>query len=374
MTATVTLTRQELYDKVWETPMVKLAAEWGLSGRGLAKLCERHGIPVPGRGHWALERAGFAMERDPLPAEPPPETQVTIVGEPSKEKEEHPIVAAQIAYERDHPIAVPDHLTRPHSLVAQAKDALRPRVPESYVAVRRNPLPARVSAKQIPRALRIFDAFFKACEDRGFAVKAKKGEDGRDEGVRIVVHGEEIAVGLDEANQRSDHVLTAREESERQKGRGWMIPQYDYTPSGNFTFTIHEYTEGLRHRWSDRKKRNLDSCLNDIMVALVRISVTILQPRRMEAARRHQEWLEEERRRRIYWARMDALNEALKKWQESQELRLFVAAVDEAAQKRLGTIPENSPIKDWISWARAVADRIDPLDGFIDSLGSAPPD
>jgi hypothetical protein len=189
MTVNILLTRQELYDRVWLTPMVKLAMEYGISGRVLAKLCERHGIPVPGRGHWALTRAGYVMERDPLPADPPPETQVSITGDPGKEKEEHPIVAAQIAYEKDHPIVVSDHLTRPHFLVAQAKNALRPRVPgiDGVFATRANPLPIRVSAKQIPRALRIFDALFKASEDRGFAVKAREGRDG---GVRIDANGE----------------------------------------------------------------------------------------------------------------------------------------------------------------------------------------
>jgi len=37
-----TLTRQELYDFVWSTPMTKLAKDFGLSDVGLAKICERH--------------------------------------------------------------------------------------------------------------------------------------------------------------------------------------------------------------------------------------------------------------------------------------------------------------------------------------------
>jgi hypothetical protein len=43
----VTLTREELYEKVWTTPMHKLAAEFCFSGGGFAKLCRRHQIPVP---------------------------------------------------------------------------------------------------------------------------------------------------------------------------------------------------------------------------------------------------------------------------------------------------------------------------------------
>jgi len=34
--------RQQFYDRVWTTPVETLAAELGLSGRGLAKLCARY--------------------------------------------------------------------------------------------------------------------------------------------------------------------------------------------------------------------------------------------------------------------------------------------------------------------------------------------
>jgi hypothetical protein len=39
-------TRQELYDLVWSTPMVKLAKEFGLSDVGLRKTCVKHGILI----------------------------------------------------------------------------------------------------------------------------------------------------------------------------------------------------------------------------------------------------------------------------------------------------------------------------------------
>ena len=54
----LTLTRQQLHDRVWTTPTDKLAGELGLSGRGLGKLCARHDIPVPPRGYWAKKAAG----------------------------------------------------------------------------------------------------------------------------------------------------------------------------------------------------------------------------------------------------------------------------------------------------------------------------
>jgi len=56
----MTLTRSDLYERVWSTPMSTLAREFGLSDRGLAKICERHDIPRPPRGYWAKLEAGQA--------------------------------------------------------------------------------------------------------------------------------------------------------------------------------------------------------------------------------------------------------------------------------------------------------------------------
>jgi len=50
MTARATLTRRQLYELVWQTPMNKLAEQYGISSQRLSALCERNAVPVP--GHW----------------------------------------------------------------------------------------------------------------------------------------------------------------------------------------------------------------------------------------------------------------------------------------------------------------------------------
>lgn len=57
----------ELYALVWQKPMSRLGPEFGLTGRGLAKICEKHGIPTPPRGHWVKEEAGVHTDRPELP-------------------------------------------------------------------------------------------------------------------------------------------------------------------------------------------------------------------------------------------------------------------------------------------------------------------
>ena len=58
-----TLTRQELYDLVWSTPMTKLAESFGISDVGLAKICDRHRVPKPPRGYWAKKEAGKRVKQ-----------------------------------------------------------------------------------------------------------------------------------------------------------------------------------------------------------------------------------------------------------------------------------------------------------------------
>ncbi len=66
--------REELYERVWTTPMQRLAKEFGYSDVGLAKLCEKHNIPRPGLGHWRRVELGHKPDRTPLPvvAQPNP--------------------------------------------------------------------------------------------------------------------------------------------------------------------------------------------------------------------------------------------------------------------------------------------------------------
>src|SRR5689334_367844 len=62
-----TVTREELYSEVWSTPVQRLASRYGLSDRGLAKICDKHRIPLPGRGYWAKRAAGYRVSRKALP-------------------------------------------------------------------------------------------------------------------------------------------------------------------------------------------------------------------------------------------------------------------------------------------------------------------
>ena len=74
--------RSALFDRVWSVPVDKLAKEWGLSGRGLAKACRRLQIPVPPRGYLARVAAGQRVRRPKLPTLPPGQGEEVVIRVP----------------------------------------------------------------------------------------------------------------------------------------------------------------------------------------------------------------------------------------------------------------------------------------------------
>lgn len=84
-----TLSRRAIYDLVWSHPMSSAAAELGLSGNGLAKICDRLLIPYPTRGYWAKVYAGRDQPQPPLP-DAPPGTATEVAFAPARARSRRP--------------------------------------------------------------------------------------------------------------------------------------------------------------------------------------------------------------------------------------------------------------------------------------------
>ncbi|MGP8049369.1 MAG: hypothetical protein ACLPYB_02040 [Desulfobaccales bacterium] len=87
----LSLTRDQLYQLAWSKPMRHLAKDYGVSDRGMAKLCARNQVPVPPRGYWARKSSGHKVVQPPLPAfvakeKPKPEPPEPEVQKPAKKK------------------------------------------------------------------------------------------------------------------------------------------------------------------------------------------------------------------------------------------------------------------------------------------------
>jgi hypothetical protein len=74
------ITREELYERIWTTPIVKLAKELGFSYVEIVKICTAWDVPRPTVGYWYRLQHGEVSEREPLPLPPPGATTEIALG------------------------------------------------------------------------------------------------------------------------------------------------------------------------------------------------------------------------------------------------------------------------------------------------------
>ena len=65
------LTREELYERIWEAPMTAIAQPLGIPASKLTEYALEMAVPRPPTGYWTKRRADKAVLRPPLPRRPP---------------------------------------------------------------------------------------------------------------------------------------------------------------------------------------------------------------------------------------------------------------------------------------------------------------
>lgn len=327
-------TRQELYDLVWSTPMVKLAKEFGLSDVGLRKICVKHGIPTPPLGYWAKLNFGKPVKKTPLG--PPGEgikDRVLVSVFSTAEVPDYVAEAALGARNRvQASIVVPNEPpTRFHPFAQALRRALRSAKPDDEGFLRvsgSGVLGAAIGPASRDRGVLLVDTLFKALEAAGQQIKATET------GLTVVADGEALILRLAETKDRREHQPTKSElkakadweerrrnwpsvyDRERQRWRTW-----DHFPSGRLSLTLTDpqrsqwQSDHLLGRWHDRKARSLETYLNDVLVAIL-IGAAVVRHNRIatEAAERQRQeareaYLREQERLR-YQARVDAFIES----------------------------------------------------------------
>lgn len=380
MTEVSRLTRRQLYDLVWSEAVDTLAKRFGMSGRGLAKLCERHGIPVPPRGYWAQKAAGKRTVRPPLveierpaeavepiilqtrPKELVPEGSGTgsETAGPDPYKELWDRVLADLP-----PIKVPARLTKPHRAVA-ALLAQEERERESWRRWPSGSMPfrPRYGSPLQRRRLRILSTLLTELERRGFTVEQDRQIVSQ---IHIRHERDEVDFELTERIRQYRRELT-----EQEKAKSWSANQkwrQEREATGELRFRIKSYApKGIATSWQDDADSPLEQKLHLVIAGIVVVAAhlkQIRQKREAEERRRREVELEawrQEERRKAELARREVLLDQVSDWRTAAEVRSFVATILEAVQggklKLEGA--DQSLLDRWGAWALKVADDLDP--------------
>ncbi len=169
----ISVTRDELYELVWSSPMAEVAAKFGVSGSYLTRICKALNVPQPRAGHWAKVAAGQASPpRCPLPAARPGDPQVWQRGAwPPQEVRVDPVPPDPRARRKGLPKGP---LPGRHPLLAGVKELLD-EARRSYRADYQKPRTGKlvdvvVSKSGIDAALQLANQIYLALEARGHRV------------------------------------------------------------------------------------------------------------------------------------------------------------------------------------------------------------
>jgi len=363
----VSFTVAELFEKVWQMPMVKLAHDIGVSDVAVAKACRKAGIPLPGRGHWA--KSEKQRQRKPKPPKVEGKVRFQVLDRDNS--------LATTGTDLNSPIVrrtieAPSLLTEPHALVSQwLKSATTSKLKDGYLDYAgKLVLNVMISSTMIKRCAILFDALIKESEVEGYSWKINA------EGKTIVtVNDEPMAVRLMERLDK--HPIPPPPPPKRRPGAPWepnfmslRSPQFEWTSTGELTFQIEARMDyGERKNWKDTKTASLEKKLSSILAGLSSASVSIRALREKEEARERQ-WAEDELRR-LERARNTETQRRLRlslvkyteRWERAERLRNFIKAVED----RLKITPLADPemAQPWIEWAHKQADRLDPMQGNL---------
>jgi hypothetical protein len=290
-----------------------------------------------------------------------------------------PDIQAKRAFEHDpaNRIIVADELHHPSEFVTLAKSfAKESRSVDQYGRTtlwRCKPcLDIRVSPKTFARALKLLDAFIKACDIRKYKVDIDTSEYPI---TYVGVFGERINIRLTEKVKRND-LAEAGLTTRRAFGN-----TYEYEPLGQLVLEVVELgIDGYTKRWSDSAKSRLEDQLNDVMVGLAVIGkvMKLQRQRREEEHRRWQEKenrrVEEEKRQAEAEMRFQELERQAQLWKRAHDLSGYIAACAQAMRKKSGRIQPESAEAKWLAWARNQVKLLDPIrSGALDGLIKAEP-
>jgi hypothetical protein len=234
-----------------------------------------------------------------------------------------------------------------------------------------------VSRAALPRVLRILQALVAEAERRGYTVQlapepqthggygARDWTGPNDGHLVISARGLAVRVRVCEEGIQSRAYWTRQNRRFDPRRRTWTLPsltEFEAKATGRLVleFVNAYWPDGRVHRWADRKAWTLEDKLPDVLRG-VEVCVADYEERQRqaahEAAERHRAQeaaAEEARKRRAYQQRADVLAEQVSRWRACQDIRDYCRAAEAAHPADPGTA-------DWVGWARAHADTIDPL-------------
>lgn len=342
------LTRKQLYDLVWSTPLTTLSKKYGMSDNGIRKTCIRMQIPLPTAGHWMRLQFNKHIVIPPLPINYKGNETVSLPL-PSKGGSVtigDPVKALALSLRSDSSISfeVPERLHTKNPLILAAKARLtgKDRYERAGVVSNfRDEMDFKVGIENAVRMLRFADTLIKLLIQRGHEV--------------VVSSMDTYAV----VNKQRLKILF-REKLKRHIVKGTYYDSHELHPTGILVFKVDGF---YGKQWKDGQEK-LEYHLPEIIAFL-----------EIESYRRN-ERDEERRKERLEYERIQQLRAELQA-QKEKDLTFFIDTLKKAERWHKAANLRNyiaeietrgAATAEWLSWAKQKADWYDPFTEAEDEM------
>ena len=373
-----TISREELYALVWQTPMTKLAKRYGISDVALHKICRKHSVPTPPQGYWAKLQHGKPVQQTALP----------------------PIGSSSTGHIEIHERAGVLENPELNKVLGRLQEA-RSEQTSALVLKAEDPLVVTTLAK-LKREKRGKSGLIELSEQATVTVHVRPetvaragelliqlSEAARQVGYHLEVVGQEVvwraeqetvSFGIYELEDAVEHIPTDRELRELAKWEAkreadfkrWdyrsdygrpFIPKWERHFQGRLEVRLEEVRDRtgneywgpmLRRKFADAKNRDVMKAIPKVVEAIAAIAVTKAQNREADEARRVAREEAENRRREaerlaaLERGRSDLLRELLEEDDACQRLEALIGSIE--ANVEVASAPR---VQGLITWCRA---------------------
>jgi hypothetical protein len=390
----VQLTRQALYDRVWETPLKYLSQEFETDPVRLSECCRAHAIPTPGHGYWTLRQMGRSVERTPLG--PAPDGLTDLVEIPPRpvrarkavllkaappdvvvEAATTTVIQSDLTIASDPAPAViassqptPGEEVVPlHRLVQKTVEKLAmAKAGELAQTKGRGFFTVTATPAQSERIGQVLSRLVVAVETQSWRVPSGEG------GIKLEPDGEALGFSITEQTDKVKHEPTEaeraalrRHEEAKQRAQRlgkWFsdwdrpkVPEWDWIPNGQLVLTMDMglyRSDRIRRKFSDGKTQRLERMIEPMIESLATYAASE-KALREQRERERLESIEREKRRQEAKRQADLDNKRYE-FLQAQAKRLDKALEVERVIEAIAAQGEaEGSVAAFIDWGRELA-------------------
>ena len=347
------LTRQELYDLVWDQPINMLIRTLNIESKRLREICADHNIPLPKNGYWSQIRFDKDVVKIPLPRI---ENNFAEIDLNSKTfRTEYHRRAYDLEQRKELRFKVPESISTYHPIVKSSKKLIeniegsKDKFKFWQVSQEKDILPIHTDSMLRARALRFMDTLIRVVEAMGHKIAFKYN----------VCHVEMFGQ-LTEINLRQKEFRIRIKDETLWSSNSWQKSnKLEFQAGPSFK----------QKKWIDGDRRKLEEFLPEI-IAWIEIDCKYWHDLRAEQAIAEnkrileQQKLEEiKKQKELEQAKVNQLFVDAENWNLAEVAERYI---NEMEKQAILNNQMNPNTENYLDWARKVINRLNPLNDKFD--------